>query len=227
MDGGIVEIKTSSIYAAVAKAMGAIKRVTKGGRNVEQKYDFASTDDFFEMVGPICAENGLVTTMEETAIDYFERQGKWGPTHWVQIKYALTTHYIDGSNLPTVTRTVEVIRTGAQSFGSAQSYVLKQYYRGLLLIPTGDKDDADLGERGQGDVARVHVSPQDTIDARAKRETDAITQLMHATTEDEMRAVWQGLDGDVRAAPMVAKAKDEAKAMMAKSADLGDDKIPY
>jgi hypothetical protein len=33
---------------------------------------------------------------------------------------------------------------GAQAFGSAQSYALKQFMRSLFQIPTGDKEDADF-----------------------------------------------------------------------------------
>ena len=33
--------------------------------------------------------------------------------------------------------------TGGQSLGSSQSYILKQFLRGLLFISTGDKDDLD------------------------------------------------------------------------------------
>ena len=34
---------------------------------------------------------------------------------------------------------------GAQAFGAAQSYALKQFMRSLFQIPTGDREDADFG----------------------------------------------------------------------------------
>ena len=131
------------IYAAVAKAMGEIKRVSKDNRNAEQEYDFASVDDFMAMVGPICAENGLVTIIDEDSREFIEKPGKYGPTQWVSIAYQITTWHASGESLPPVRRHVEVIRNGPQAYGAAQSYVLKQYYRGLLAIPTGDKDDPE------------------------------------------------------------------------------------
>jgi hypothetical protein len=52
MDWGC-NMSNSKIYAAVAKAMGDVERVAKDSRNVDQKYNFASVDDFMAMVGPI------------------------------------------------------------------------------------------------------------------------------------------------------------------------------
>jgi len=146
--------KTGGIIFAVAKAMGEMKRIAKDSRNTEQKYDFASVDDFLAMTGPVCAANGLVTILNEVEVEGFERQGKYGASHWLRIVFEVHTMHISGESLPVARRTVEVIRTGAQSFGSAQSYVLKQYQRALYQIPTGDKDDADFAEKGDGAVVK-------------------------------------------------------------------------
>jgi hypothetical protein len=146
----MTETPHANIYAAVVKAMGQMKRLAKDSRNAEQKYDFASIDDFLAMTGPIMAQNGLFIHMDESAIEPFERQGKYGLTFWLRITFSITVFHESGTSLPTVSRTVEVIRTGAQSFGSAQSYALKQFQRGLFNIPTGDKDDADFAEKGEG-----------------------------------------------------------------------------
>ena len=37
--------------------------------------------------------------------------------------------------------------SGAQAFGSSQSYAIKQFMRGLFQIPTGDDDDLDSQEK--------------------------------------------------------------------------------
>jgi hypothetical protein len=148
------ENKTGAIIKAVAKAMGEMKRIAKDSRNAEQKYDFASVDDFLAMTGPVCAANGIVTLLNEVSVTDFERQGKFNASNWLRITFEIYTMHESGESLPPVQRTVEVIRTGAQSFGSAQSYVLKQYQRALYQIPTGDKDDADFAEKGEGHVIR-------------------------------------------------------------------------
>jgi hypothetical protein len=50
--------------------------------------------------------------------------------------------------------------TGAQTSGSAQSYAVKQFLRGLLMISTGDKDDVDFKPQ----------APQDGVDAAKSTE---------------------------------------------------------
>ena len=114
-----------ALLKALAKATGSMKRLAKDSRNIEQKYDFTSIDDFLAMVGPIYAENGLTTMIDETDVVEFERQGKYGVNYWLRVRFSFTTYHESGQHLPMTHRTVEVIRTGAQSFGSAQSYALK------------------------------------------------------------------------------------------------------
>ena len=175
-----------NIHRALIKAMSEVTKVQKSSRNVEQKYDFASIDDFLAMAGPICAANGLYTVMDESDVAEFERQGKYGVTHWLRVRFCLTTYHESGASLPPVYRTVEVIRTGAQSFGSAQSYALKQYLRALLLIPTGDKDDSNVAEKGEGAPSPVQQGNK----APAKMTADQfqqITGLIERTASDEAK----------------------------------------
>ena len=173
----------NEVFAAIAKAMGEVKRLAKDNKNTEQKYDFASIDDFMAMVGPICAANGLVTVMSECSKEFIEKQGKYGVTHWVAIEYEITTFHASGGCLPTVKRNVEVVRSGPQAYGSAQSFVLKQYYRGLFAIPTGDKDDPDGKDTGAETQATKMTADQfrlikDLIDRTG-------------TDEDKLCAYWK------------------------------------
>lgn len=217
-----------TIYSAVAKAMGEIKRIAKDNRNAEQKYDFASVDDFMAMVGPICAVNGLVTIIDEDQREFIEKPGKYGVTHWVSIAYQITTYHASGAHLPTVRRNVEVIRSGPQAYGAAQSYILKQYYRGLLNIPTGDKDDPDHG------TVEEHVSPaprQKPAEPPAEAIEAARSSLLNAESLDVLKAIFLGLPASVRSVQAVIDAKDARKAELetapADNADLGDDFIPH
>jgi hypothetical protein len=210
------------IHKAVATAMGEMKRLAKDSKNTEQKYDFASIDDFLAMTGPIMAKHGLFILMDEEAIEEFERQGKYNMTFWLRIRYSLTVYHVDGSSLPPVRRTVEVIRTGAQSSGSAQSYVLKQFQRALFNIPTGDKDDPDYGS-----AEGKPVAPPKNDDAAA---VQAVAYLGEADTLDDLRERWGNLPKAAQSIPAVIKAKDAKKAALEASqppaADL-DDEIPY
>ena len=180
------------IIAAITKAMGAIKPVAKDSRNTEQKYDFASIDNFLALVNPICADAGLIFHMEEIAIEALERQGKYNLTSWLSFKFAITVMHVSGQSLPPVFRTVEVIRTGAQSAGSAQSYALKQFLRSLFLIPTGDNDDADFAEKGDGPVVQQRQLPRD--DRPATPVTQSSSQLITVTQASPLITVPQGAD---------------------------------
>lgn len=220
------------VFAAVAAGMSEIKRIAKDSRNSEQKYDFASVDDFMAMVGPICAKNGLVTVMDETSVEPFEKPGKFGTTHWARFTYLVTTYHVSGSHLPPVTRRVEVIRNGPQAYGSAQSYALKQYYRQLFVIPTGDGDDPDFGgaraEREQSDAtSRItsHV-PQGGADPR---DAEAALNALHgAATLADLQSTWTALGAEVRTNPLVAKAKDARKAELSQPVrKIEPDLIPY
>ena len=243
------------ILTALAKATSEMKRIAKDSRNIEQKYDFASIDDFLAMAGPICAANGLSTLIDEDEVEGFERQGKYGVTQWLRIRFAFTTYHASGQSLPTTRRTVEVIRTGAQSYGSAQSYALKQYLRGLHMIPTGDKDDADFGEKAEAGAAVVsrerndsRPKNQDAIDGvHEKAVADARVMIDAAETVDELNAAWKTFSAPVRANQSVIdngrmrKAviqamyegskfeQDRRKAeLQTKPADdLGGDSLPY
>ena len=226
-----------TIHRALIKAMSEVTKVQKSSRNVEQKYDFASIDDFLAMAGPICAANGLYTVMDESDVAEFERQGKYGVTHWLRVRFRLTTYHESGASLPFVYRTVEVIRTGAQSFGSAQSYALKQYLRALLLIPTGDKDDADFAEKGEGAPSPVQqgnkAAPRQQAPVGLPPEAiqAATSSLFNAASLDALKAIFLGLPTSVRSVQAVIDAKDARKAELETAppvnADLGGDSIPY
>lgn len=137
----VTQIKTATIHSAIAAACGQVRIIGKTDENKFDKYNFASIDKFLEMVNPICAKNGLFPMITETGYENF--QGKNG-SPWVRISYEITMHHMSGETLGPVARAVAVPMNGAQAFGSAQSYVLKQFFRSLFMIPTGDKDDADF-----------------------------------------------------------------------------------
>lgn len=171
------------ILAAIAAAMKQIKPVAKSGRNQHDRYDFASIDDFLAAVGPICAENGLIPYIEEEAVEDFTRRGRNGETAWMRVVFGITLWHTSGQSMPKVRRSVEVIRNGAQAYGSAQSYVLKQYLRALLQIPTGDQDDADLAPRAE-DGTMTRDRSADSLRDRAISHVEA-TLAQHGRSLSE------------------------------------------
>ncbi|RWR28810.1 hypothetical protein D2T31_11900 [Sinirhodobacter populi] len=223
-------IPGADLISAIASAMGEVKRLSKDNRNTEQKYEFASVDDFLAMTGPICAKHGLVPMMDEEGADIIEKPGKYGPTFWVKYTFAITLYHKSGDAMPTVHRSVEVIRSGAQAAGSAQSYVLKQYLRGLFQIPTGDKDDPDFGGDDHSDRNQQRpTAPKQEAPKSEKHDRDpgaiaagliagiakvaSIADLDAANTDGtKFAAAWQWLeDNHPEEAAGVKKAFDARK----------------
>ena len=208
------------ILSALAKAMGQVQKLAKGDRNKHDGYNFASIDNFLELVNPICAEHGLIVHMQESGREDFERQSRNGTSAWMRQSFDITLWHVSGESLPPVTRTVEVLRNGAQAYGSAQSYALKQFWRCILLIPTGDKDDADFHPTDAGTVRREpqqEAPPQEAID-------HAVEVLTEAETMSRLRAIFTEMPRPIQAVPAVIKAKNERKtALESKPADPPSD----
>lgn len=138
--------KVAAAVVAVIKAVGTL------GKGHERKdsgahYDYASIDDFIEHVRGHCADAGLFIVPNEArdaeTQEVTKRDGK-STVVW-NARFAFTLVHESGESYGPIYKGVMVPATGAQSAGSAQSYALKQFMRGLFLIPTGDADDPDKG----------------------------------------------------------------------------------
>lgn len=170
------DTKVTPMPAEIAKrvllVMKAVGPLAKDSKNEQGRYDYTSVDAFLEMVGPACAEAGLIIAPVELSADLstFEatdRDGKTKQRRQIAFKYNFMLIAEDGTtwcNEKDV-RTVIVEATGAQASGAAQSYALKQYERGLFQIPTGD-EDADAHDKMQASIVVAKVQA-----ARNKRET--------------------------------------------------------
>lgn len=223
-----VKIETrSEVLAAISKAMAGIKKVARDGKNTHDNYNFASIDDFLAMANPICADAGLLFHMDESGREDFMRKSKYGESAWMRQSFSITVYHTSGQSLPPVTRSVEVLRNGAQAYGSAQSYALKQFLRSLLLIPTGDKDDADFNATDAGEI--VKHSPASPKDDGAHAIASAIKAIERETDMESLGAFWADLVRTSSAAKdkSVIAAKDKRKAELSAKDDLDGDEIPY
>jgi len=138
-----------SIAAGIVKVMGSIKRLAKDNENKFQRYNYASIDAFLEAVGPLMAEAGIFIIPEEESTETVETEKKnsEGTTGWLRVHWSFIIGHTDGSLFGPLHRTVMVPASGAQAFGSAMSYAVKQFMRGLFCIPTGDGDDPDADKK--------------------------------------------------------------------------------
>jgi hypothetical protein len=129
--------------------------------------------------------------------------------------------------LPTVRRHVEVIRNGPQAYGAAQSYTLKQYYRGLLNIPTGDNDDPDHGSVPQEQSAPQQQQRKAAPEPKQEAVDKACEYIHEATDMDELKRRWGGVPKELQATPTVIAAKNAAKERLSAPQPDLDDTIPY
>lgn len=205
------------VLSAVSAAMAEVKRIEKGEENKEQGYRFASIDDFLAMVNPICAKAGLIPVMEEDAVELVTKKGRYGDQDWLRFRYSITLFHISGQFLGPFQRHVEVLRSGAQAFGSAQSYALKQFLRAQFLIATGDDDDPDFG----GDKAPAARDRQQQEPRKAAPKYDPaadVERLTACTTGRDLLEVVKAIPAFAHALPEIAVARIDALRSIVKGA---------
>ena len=158
-----------AIAAALCKVMGAAKQLGYDSANTHASYKYVSADKFFAIFGPACAEAGLTVIMDEDSVDIIGVAGKDGrAVSWLKTRYKFTFAHSSGCVYGPVFRTVMVIANGPQAFGSAQTFLLKQFLRATFLVPTGDRDEVDEQphiEIPRSDARAPSASPQQPAQA--------------------------------------------------------------
>jgi ERF superfamily len=155
------------IAQAVIDVMGNIGRLTKAGRNAHDGYNYVSIDGVLEATNPLCAAAGLIVKPVMIRSERFEAPGKTGVRRMLRMFFKFRLVHASGVSWtdPDELREVEVQATGAQGFGSAESYAQKQYFKSLFQIATGDKDE-DATEKLETEVLKAKVAT-----AQKRRET--------------------------------------------------------
>lgn len=154
---------TPEIAGAVCKVMGQVKQLGKTEKNKFDNYDFVSVDKFLAAVNPLCADAGLFVIHQEIGHDYYTNKKE---SLWMRVSFDFYLCHTSGHVCGPFRRCVAVPMTGAQSYGSAQSYALKQFFRALFMIPTGDRDDADFNTKDEHQAAPQKYTPREdwTVD---------------------------------------------------------------
>ena len=151
-------METKQINVAINAAMKKIKQLRKDDRNPHGNYSFASIDAFLDMCRPICSEHGLHPQVNSVNSETFNAgNGKL----WAKFSYLIAMGHVSGETTEPVGMDIMLPLTGAQTSGSAQSYAVKQFLRGLLLISTGDKDDVDLKPQAPEEGVEAAQTPLD------------------------------------------------------------------
>lgn len=147
-----VPVLLPEIPAPIAKAMGEVnrqvRRLKRDGDNKAQGFKFASIDAFLETVGGWCADAGLIIVPEEVEANrvvigtFKNRYGEEKDEVVLRCVYRFWLIHESGVIWQhPMLRRIELQALGAQSYGSAESYVLKRFLRALFKVPTGDALD--------------------------------------------------------------------------------------
>lgn len=180
------------IAGAVVSVMRSLGTLAKDQENKFDKYDYASIDDFIAHVRGHCAEAGLAIIPDEGAepqlIDVTKKDGK--PMVVWKSRFGFILIHEKGESFGPIFKTVAVQFNGAQAAGSAQSYAMKQLFRGLFLIKTGDKDDPD--EKG------LDISSRGEQQTDLQKVAGAIRKKMRAASDlAELGIVWSEAELDL------------------------------
>jgi hypothetical protein len=174
---------------AVMKGLGTLgKEHTRNDAGA--RYEYASIDDFIQHVRGHCAEAGLAIIPDEArdaeTQEVTKKDGK-STVMW-NARFAFYLIHESGQSYGPIYKGVMVPATGAQSAGSAQSYALKQFMRGLFLIPTGDADDPDKSGVEIASKGEVQTDLQKTANSIRKklREADDPAKLGLVWSDCEM-----------------------------------------
>tara|TARA_R100001086_G_scaffold226362_1_gene144980 strand:- start:212 stop:850 length:639 start_codon:yes stop_codon:yes gene_type:complete len=163
-------VSESKINSAIATAMGQVQKLAKDERNAHGNYSFASIDKFLDLCRPIMAGHGLHVNISGLGAETFMAGSN---KLWCKFSYVIKTCHESGETTGESGMDVLMPLTGAQTSGSAQSYALKQYLRGLLLISTGEKDDPDFSQSAPSDgvdgvVPEVSTKTPEYLEAEVK-----------------------------------------------------------
>ena len=121
------------------------------------KYKYVSIDKYYEKMRPLMNEAGIMIIPDELESSLSEDRKLY------RAVYQFTVIHKDGAtwNFP-IRRSITLPFTGAQSAGSALSYVEKIAMRTIFKINSGERDDADMLE--QSDFSALTDKQKDEID---------------------------------------------------------------
>ena len=183
------------IASAIVSVMGKVERLGKDTRNEHGRYNYVSVDSFFEQIGHLMSDAGIFVVLNEVASSVENREsidsyGKAKISAWLNCEYEAIIYHASGVSYGPIKRTIQVVASGPQAYGSAMSFVEKYFLRGLFKIPTGEPDaDADvqhgLPEKSPQRRAAAHDDAASAYVAKAR------SDMMCMGTPGELRAWWE------------------------------------
>ena len=194
----MISMKPETIKAIVS-VRDQVGSLGKAAMNPHGKYRYVSIDTYYEKVGSVAAKHGLSWVAREVDFKLTFEGGKG----MVQATYSIMLMHISGDVVPDFTRiTIVHPLQGAQTVGSAMSYLEKVFMRQLFAIATGEKDsDADetdpnalLGgstpTKQREPERRPEPKPEQPQMSVADIEAMFTSFLPMAQNEDELKGFW-------------------------------------
>lgn len=126
------------ITAAIIKTRKDVGTLGKAAVNPHGNYKYVSIDKYYEVVASAAAKNGLFWTISEIKSTLNPNIGKTGV---LDASYTITMYHESGAVVYEFSRIgmVHPIQ-GAQTVGSAMSYVDKVFMRQIFAVSTGEED---------------------------------------------------------------------------------------
>ena len=154
------------VFEAVNAAALAMPSLRKGDRNQHGGYQYVSIDDYYEKAASVAHKQGLNWTIRELSSEKVmvgEKVGAGGvvvPVHALKIAYEVDLMHtsgviLDGFFAGSILHPLQ----GAQTAGSAMSYVAKLFMRAVFNIVTGEQD-ADATEGDAFDLGGKATAPK-------------------------------------------------------------------
>jgi hypothetical protein len=167
------------IAVAILDVMGKVKTLEKEAQTTGgSRFKYTSVDQFFELLGPLMASAGIFTLLHEVnaTIDQRTTSGDNGGTRtstWMTTDYEIWIYHKSGVAYGPVTRKIQVIASGPQSYGMGPSYVEKYFLRSLFKIPTGDEDADNHPKTGLPATDRREPPPRQEPERDRSKEKEA------------------------------------------------------
>ncbi len=194
-------MKPETIKAIIA-TREQVGSLGKSAMNPHGRYKYVSIDSYYEKVSSVAAKNGLAWIASESAFQVMADVGKTGI---IKVTYDVALMHSSGDYIPKFTSlTILHPIQGAQTVGSAMSYLDKVVMRQLFSVATGEKD-SDADETNPDDLADLgkKVAPKKQDDglllddeppARPLNTEHAEAIFMEfvptCQNEDELRQFW-------------------------------------
>lgn len=185
-------MKPETIKAIIA-TREQVGSLGKSAMNPHGRYKYVSIDTYYEKVAVAAAKNGLSWIASETDFQIMPEVGKTGiikATYNVSLMHTSGDYIRDFTTL-TIMHPIQ----GAQTVGSAMSYLDKVFMRQLFSVATGEKD-GDADETNPADIVAADIkAPAKEVPAadheKIKQIEAALTNGAEmAETENDLKQFW-------------------------------------